>query len=302
MSEAARQDRKPVHGVLLLNKHAGITSQSAVSRVKHLLAASKAGHTGTLDPLAEGLLPVCLGEATKFSQGLLDAHKSYRARVMLGCRTDTGDLEGAVLERRIPEATSEGVAAVLDRFRGEIMQIPPMYSALKRGGRPLYDYAREGQVVERLPRRVYIIRLELEERTDTELQLFVTCSKGTYIRALAEDIGAALGCGACLAALTRVSVGDFSLEGAVTVSELERMSLEDRLRLLLPADALLATLPRVELDEDAASRIRHGQSVRPADGGLAGPVRLYAPRGRFVGVGDAAEDGRIAPRRLLGST
>lgn len=239
----------PVDGVLLLDKPRGITSQTAVSRVKALFGAAKAGHTGTLDPLADGLLPVCLGEATKFAQGLLDADKGYRAVVRLGVTTSTGDLEGEVLAQRSPNTNADAIAGALPQFRGDIMQVPPMYSALKRDGKPLYEYARAGRDVHREPRKIHIGQLALESVDGADLTIFVTCSKGTYVRVLAEDIGNALGCGACLASLTRVAVGDLQLTQAVSLGALGELSPEERVRALLPADALVSALPRVDLDQ-----------------------------------------------------
>jgi tRNA pseudouridine55 synthase len=296
---AERQGRGPVDGVLLFNKPGGITSQAAVSRLKMLLAARKAGHTGTLDPLAHGLLPVCFGEATKFSQLLLDADKSYLAVIRLGTRTTTGDLEGAVIERRAPSADEALVRSVLKRFEGELMQMPPMFSALKRDGRPLYEYARAGQEVSREPRRIHVRRLTLERYSDEDLFISVTCTKGTYIRVLAEDIGRALECGACLAALTRTAVGAFRLADAVTFEQLERMALDDRQALLLPVDALVGVLPRLDLNASDATRIASGQALdQPQAAGL-GLTRLYGPRSEFLGVADAGECGRVIAKRLM---
>ncbi len=288
-----------VNGVLLLDKAGGITSQAAVSRVRILLSARKAGHTGTLDPLADGLLPVCFGEATKFSQLLLDADKEYRAVVRLGLRTTTGDLEGAVVARSACEVDVELIRDVLPRFEGEITQVPPMYSALKRDGRPLYAYARAGEELPREPRRVRIRQLEMQRYDGSDLTISVTCSKGTYIRVLAEDIGRALGCGACLAALTRTAVGGFRLAGALKVEELESMPLEERRRRLLPVDALVSTLPRIDLDAAAVALVKCGQPFdRPAGAGL-GLSRLYGPGAEFLGVADAQATGMVVARRLM---
>lgn len=297
MSRRRRGNR--VDGVLLLAKPRGISSQTAVSRVKRLFQAAKAGHTGTLDPLAEGLLPVCLGEATKFSQGLLDADKGYRAVVRLGVRTTTGDLEGAVVEERPVTDEPERLTAVLAKFRGAVSQIPPMYSALKRDGRPLYDYARAGEEVERAPRQVRILELTLTRSELPDLTLEVRCSKGTYIRVLAEDIGAALGCGAALAALTRTAVGRFGVESAVSFDGLEAVGEDERHRFLLPVDALVAEFPRLDLGAADAARLGRGQPIparMPVPPGLA---RAYDAAGRFMGMVEVDADGHIAVRRLV---
>lgn len=298
---ARRRRGRPIDGVLLLNKPRGITSQTAVTRVKALFGAAKAGHTGTLDPLADGLLPVCLGEATKFSQGLLEADKGYRAVVRLGVTTATGDLEGEILEQREAAVTADLVTAVLAGFRGEIVQTPPMYSALKRDGKPLYAYARAGVEVERVPRRVTIHRLDFEALEGVDLQIRVDCSKGTYIRVLAEDIGRALGCGACLASLTRVAVGGLTLAGSMTFDALEAMDGYAQLQALLPADALVAGLPRVDLAPGEAARLIKGQPAVGSTPGLCGLVRAYAPGGAFLGLAEAHPEGRLVARRLVSS-
>jgi tRNA pseudouridine55 synthase len=290
--------RRAVDGVLLLDKPLGITSQGAVTRVKHLFGAAKAGHTGTLDPMATGLLPVALGEATKFSHALLDADKTYRARVRLGLVTTTGDLEGEVISRQAVAVDRPRVEAVLGRFRGAITQIPPMYSALKHGGKALYTYARAGVEVPRQPRQVTIGALELERAEGDELMVDVTCSKGTYIRVLAEDIGKALGCGACLSALRRTRVGAFVVEDAIGLDRLAGMDGAERALRLLPVDALVAALPRLELDTGQVGAMLHGRAVehtRPP----TGLVRLYDARGAFLGLAEGMPDGRVVPRRLL---
>ena len=284
---------------MLLDKPRGITSQTAVSRVKALFGAAKAGHTGTLDPLADGLLPVCLGEATKFSQGLLDADKAYRAVVRLGIRTTTGDLEGEVLEQRPVTATPEAIRQAAATFEGEILQVPPMYSALKRNGRPLYAYARAGEVVEREPRRVTIRRLAIVAIDLPEVTIDVACSKGTYIRVLAEDLGAALGCGAALAGLTRTAVGDLVLADAIGFSALEATPAEAREECLRPLDALVTALPRLECSAEEARRLSHGQVFRRVGLAGGGSRRAYGPDGTFLGMVEAAEDGRIVPVRLV---
>ena len=291
--------RGALDGVLLLDKPRGITSQAAVTRVKHLLGAAKAGHTGTLDPMATGLLPVAFGEATKFSQAMLEADKGYTAVVRLGVTTTTGDLEGEVTGRAPVTASREQIDSVLPCFRGEIQQIPPMYSALKHAGKPLYAYARAGTDVPRAPRRIHIASLEIEHYAHGELRIEVTCSKGTYIRVLAEDIGAALGCGACLAALTRTKVGPFGLDAAIALDVLSTLSQPERLARLLPVDAMVAELPRLELDRDQATRLLRGQPVVGSPAAAPGLVRIYGPDAAFLGLAEAAQPDRLVARRLV---
>ncbi|MGZ8211070.1 MAG: tRNA pseudouridine(55) synthase TruB [Burkholderiales bacterium] len=291
--------RRALHGVLLLDKPSGITSQTAVSRAKALLGAAKAGHTGTLDPLATGLLPLTFGEATKFSQSLLGADKRYVAHVRLGITTATGDLEGEILERCGTPPDLGRLEEVLAGFRGAIEQVPPMYSALKREGKPLYEYARAGIAVPREPRTVTVRSLELVGATGDELVLDIRCSKGTYVRVLAEDIGKALGCGACLAALRRTEVGPFGIQDAVTLDELGGLPEHERAGRLRPVDALVCDLPRVVLTSDEARRIEHGQPVEWAGSAPAGLVRIYGPAADFLGVAEAAVTGRLEPRRLV---
>ena len=285
-----------VSGVLLLDKPAGPSSNAVLQRAKRLLGAQRAGHTGTLDPRASGLLVVAFGEATKFSGGLLEADKAYRATVKLGERTSTGDAEGAVLSR-LPVAVSESqLRAVLERFRGEIAQTPPMYAAIKRDGVPLYAYARRGETVDRAPRRVAIRRLDLDGFGGYEASLYVECSKGTYIRTLAEDIGEALGCGAHLAALRRVTVGAFALEQAVGLDALEAMSAAERRAALLPPQSLLGSWPRLRLAADLTARFRQGRAV-PTDT-PDGNVAVFGEDEAFLGAGEV-RGGTLQPRRLL---
>jgi len=286
-----------VDGVLLLDKPSGITSNLALQKARRLLNAAKAGHTGTLDPLATGLLPLTLGEATKFSSDLLDADKAYRATLQLGVRTTTADADGEVIETRPVTASRDDIDAVLPRFTGALLQVPPMHSALKRDGRALYEYAREGIEVERAPRQVMIHRLSVVALDDTRLTLDVDCSKGTYVRVLAEEIGAALGCGAHLCALRRTRVGALLLERSVTLEALENMPAAVRHEWLMPVDALLAALPRVELDDATARRFQHGNSIDL--GGVPGRTRVYGPDGRLLGLADLDEQGALNPRRLL---
>jgi tRNA pseudouridine55 synthase len=288
----------PVDGVLLLDKPAGMTSTAALAQARRLLGARKAGHTGTLDPLATGLLPLTFGEATKFSADLLDADKGYEARVRFGVTTSTGDAEGEVTDRRPPQFSRADLEAALSRFTGEILQVPPMHSALKRQGRPLYELARAGRTVEREARAVRIDRIELRALEADEALLAVDCSKGTYVRVLAEDLGALLGCGAHLAGLRRTRVGALGVAQAVTPAQLEALDLPARRARLLPLDALLASLPRVELGSDDAGRFAHGQRL-PLRLAPAARVRVYARDARLLGVASITEDGVLAPQRLV---
>jgi tRNA pseudouridine55 synthase len=291
---------RPLDGVLLLDKPSGITSNAALQKVRHLFRAQKAGHTGTLDPMATGLLPVCLGEATKFSHLLLEADKTYAATILLGVTTRTGDLEGEITARREVRAKREDIEHALKAFVGGILQTPPMYSAIKRGGQPLYKLARAGGEVPRTPRSIVIHSLVLLGFEGDELKLFVSCSKGTYVRVLAEDLGRALGCGACLSGLRREGVGSFRLSpGAVTLEELEQMAPAGRDALLLPQDALVSSLPRLELDSRGALQLSHGQCVINSEIQAVGLARIYGPCGIFLGVAEVMPPGRIVPRRLV---
>jgi len=281
-----------------------MTSNRALQRVKHLFAARKAGHTGSLDPLATGLLPLCFGEATKISGYLLDADKRYRVRCRLGLTTTTADREGEPLERApVPELDDAAVEAVLAKFRGPIAQIPPMYSALKHKGERLYRLARQGVEVERKPREVIIHELTLIAREGDELVLDVHCSKGTYIRTLCEDIGHALGCGAHVTELRRTALGPFVDGSMITLDELleraEGADFDALDALLLPVDAGLAQWPAVELTSDAAFYVRQGQPVFMPQAPSGGWVRLYADDRAFIGMGSVLDDGRVAPKRLL---
>ncbi|MGI4812230.1 MAG: tRNA pseudouridine(55) synthase TruB [Janthinobacterium lividum] len=288
---AQRRPRVALDGVLLLDKPVGLSSNDALMRAKHLLSAAKAGHTGTLDPLASGLLPLCFGEATKFSQDLLDAAKTYEATLRLGQTTNTGDAEGELLSTRPVNVDLAAVNAALGKFLGEIMQVPPMYSALKREGRPLYEYARAGITLEREARRVTIHSLELLEYglpEQPELRLRVACSKGTYVRTLAEDIGEVLGCGAHLTALRRTQVGMLVLDGAPTLTDLQQRVETDgaasaAAHWLLPVDALLSTMAAVLLDDEQMRRFMHGQRLR------------LAPAQTTLETGETREASEITP-------
>jgi tRNA pseudouridine55 synthase len=283
-------------GALLLDKPLGVSSNFALQKAKKIMGARKAGHGGTLDPLASGLLVVVFGEATKFAGPLLDGDKEYLATLQLGVTTATGDAEGDVLERRPIDANDADVQEVLGRFRGEIEQIPPMYSALKRDGVPLYKLARRGEEVERKPRRVSISQLDLRAFHSPLMEIRVRCSKGTYIRTLAQDIGAALGCGAHLAALRRTGSGRFRIDDAAGLEALAAMSPESRLRRLLPLAELLVGLPRAELDAPSAARLRNGQAL-PVAGLALGLCGVYGPDGAVLGLG-RSDGASLHPLRL----
>lgn len=297
--------RRAVNGVLVLDKPRGMSSNQALQKVRWLLNAEKAGHTGSLDPLATGVLPLCFGEATKFSQYLLDADKAYETVAQLGVTTTTGDAEGEVVEQHEVTVGREAVEAVLPRFRGDIEQVPPMYSALKKDGQPLYKLARAGEVVEREARSVTIARLDLLAFESPCATLAVSCSKGTYVRTLVEDIGRELGCGAHVAALRRTQAGPFQLSQSVTLEELEKIHAEggnEALdRFLLPVDAGLEHWPLVQLSEHSAYYWLHGQPVRAPEVPKFGMLRVQDHEGRFIGIGEVVEDGRLAPRRLIRS-
>jgi len=296
--------RDLVDGVLLLDKPVGFSSNDALIKAKRVLNAKKAGHTGTLDPFATGLLPLCFGEATKFSQDLLEADKTYNTTVHLGLNTDTGDTEGLVIQTRAVDVTLEQIEAVLEQFRGPIAQVPPMYSALKRDGKPLYEYARAGITLEREARNVTIHKLELISYDAPFLKLSVKCSKGTYIRVLGQDIGEALGCGAHLNALRRTQVGALTLDGMITLDDL--LAHAAPLGLLAPVDALLASFPAVQLTEELAKRFLQGQrlalgkdaevaSSLPAE---LGRVRVYLGD-KLLGTAHLQEYAVLAPERLI---
>lgn len=301
MSRPPKKPRDLVDGVLLLDKPVGLSSNDALMKAKRVFNAKKAGHTGTLDPFATGLLPLCFGEATKFSQDLLEADKTYEATVHLGIMTTTGDTEGELIEQREVEVTREQVEAALARFRGPIFQVPPMYSALKRDGKALYEYAREGITLEREARPVTIHALSLVEYTAPLLKILVTCSKGTYVRVLGEDIGAALGCGAHLNALRRVQVGALSTERMISLEDLQAHA--DPLSLLAPVDALLSSFPSVELTAELAKRFLNGQRLALGKESVSVPselgrVRVYH-EGKLLGTAQLQEYAILAPERLI---
>ena len=285
--------------MLLFDKPLELSSNVAMQKVRWLFGAEKAGHTGTLDPLATGLLPICFGEATKYTVALLDADKGYRATIRLGQKTTTGDAEGEVIETRSVAVNEAQVLAVLANFMGESQQLPPMHSAIKHQGKPLYEYIRKGETVERELRRIVIRELKLERLQGEELEFSVICSKGTYVRTLAEDIGEALGCGGHLIALRRTSIGEFGLKEAHTLAQLEAMEPAERDACLLSLDRLVLNLPYLELDSVQATRLARGQRLGLTDSHPDGKRRLYT-EGRFIGLGELVE-GRLSPSRLLSS-
>lgn len=304
-TQMKKSPRVPVHGVLLLDKPVGWSSNDALIKAKRLLNAMKAGHTGTLDPFATGLLPLCFGEATKFSQDLLEADKTYQTVVHLGITTNTGDTEGEVIATLPVTVNEEQIRAVLRKFTGDILQVPPMYSALKRDGKPLYEYARAGITLEREARPVTIHVLEFVSYAAPFLTLNVRCSKGTYIRVLGEDIGAALGCGAHLNALRRTHVGHLILENTVTLDALMAMNEQERSTLLAPVDALLTSFPPVLLTDELAKRFLQGQRLALAKEAVKlpetlGRVRVYRESNQqLLGSAQLQEYGILAPERLI---
>lgn len=304
MTQPGKRKRVPVHGVLLLDKPAGMSSTQALAKAKWLLNAQKAGHTGTLDPFATGLLPLCFGEATKFAQDLLDADKTYETLVHLGITTSAGDTEGEVLERRPVDVTLAQIESILQKFRGPITQVPPMHSALKRDGKPLYEYARAGITLEREARGVTIHKLELLAYDAPMLRLRVACSKGTYIRVLGEDIGAALGCGAHLSTLRRIEIGALDISSALTLDQLAEHPDAERNSCLQPVDSLLSSFPALVLDEALAHRFRQGQRISLSRAGVAAPcasgrVRVYQAPYCLLGTALLSEGDVLSPERLL---
>lgn len=297
-AQRPRIPRRALHGVFLLDKPLGLSSNDAMQKVKRMLRAEKAGHTGTLDPLATGLLPICLGAATKFSQLNLEADKAYVATLKLGEKTTTGDREGEVIARRVVDFDAAQLALALQSLRGEIDQIPPMHSALKVDGKALYELARQGKEVERAARRVSIHALDLLSHEGDIMQIAVRCSKGTYIRTLAEDLGERLGCGAHLSALRRTASGPLNLQQALTLEQLEAMSDEQRLQRLLPPDLLLADCPQIRLPADEAGKLLAGMRRRVAHA-PAERVRAFGPEAlAFLGSARVVA-GELIPERLL---
>ncbi len=294
---AARRARI-VEGVILLDKPPGMSSNAALQAVRRLFGGVKAGHTGTLDPLATGLLPMCLGAATKFAGGLLDTDKTYRALIRLGVATTTGDAEGEPVFHGSLEGCLERVPETLGAFIGEIDQVPPMFSAVKHRGRALYSYARAGQAVERHARRVTVYALELLSASGEDVLVRVHCSKGTYIRTLAHDIGQRLGCGAHVQALRRTGIGQLKIDEAVGLDALAALPEADREKCLLSSDVLLAGLPAVVLDRARADALLQGRPVAIVEPQPAGSVRLYGEDGLFLGLGTQGGDGLLCPKRM----
>ena len=302
-----------VSGVLLIDKPQGMTSQQVVSKVKYLLKSDvhdskKAGHTGTLDPMATGLLPICLGEATKFSHYQLDAIKSYQAIIKLGEQTDTGDAEGQIIATSpVPHVTQAMLQSVTEQFLGEIMQVPPMYSALKKDGKKLYELAREGIEVERAARPLTIYQLSLTPLSAQQLQLTVTCSKGTYVRVLAEDIAKALGTVGHLTALRRIQTGDFEIANAITLADFAALDVAARFDKLLAVDACVHSLPSLVLDDNQSKRIRQGQRLNVKTTMLTQQLnltfnqtfRLFDDHEQFLGTGLLEPNGRLQPMKLV---
>lgn len=309
MSRPRRRGRD-IHGVLLLDKPQGLSSNDALQKVKRIYNANRAGHTGALDPLATGMLPICLGEATKFSQYLLDSDKRYRVIARLGQRTDTSDAEGQVVEERPVSFSAEQLATALDAFRGETQQIPSMYSALKYQGRPLYEYARQGISVPREARSIVVYELLFLRHEGNELELEIHCSKGTYIRTIIDDLGEKLGCGAHVTFLRRLAVSDYPVERMVTLEQLNDLLAEAEAQdiapaarldpLLMPMDSPAADFPVVNLLAEVAVYFKNGQPVRVAGAPQEGLVRVTeGDEQKFIGMAEIIDDGRVAPRRLV---
>ncbi|MCR9279294.1 MAG: tRNA pseudouridine(55) synthase TruB [Pseudomonadaceae bacterium] len=298
-----RRKGRPVNGLLVVDKPKGMSSNDAVQRAKRLFGAAKVGHTGSLDPLATGVLPLCFGEATKFSQYLLSSEKTYWVRIRLGERTDTSDSEGEIIATRPTDGvTSDDVERELDAFRGDIMQVPSMYSALKHNGQPLYKLARQGIEVEREARAISVYRNDLLSHSGDDIELHIHCSKGTYVRTIADDLGEALGCGAHVTELRRLGAGPFTEEDLITFEDLEAEREKGSLdHLLQPVRNAVRQWPAVELDESSTFYVRQGQPVLVPKAPSEGWVQLLAEDAgnSFLGVGEVLDDGRIAPRRLV---
>lgn len=287
-----------IHGILLLDKRLGVSSNKALQEVRRLFNANKAGHTGSLDPLATGLLPLCFGEATKVSALMLDDDKRYQVEIQLGVLTDTGDAEGQVLENKaVPELSEALLKPCLEAFTGEIDQVPPMYSALKHQGKKLYELAREGITVERKARQITIFEIKLLSFSKDKITLEVLCSKGTYIRSLAEDIGQHLGTVATVTALRRLQAGQFNIEDSYTLEQLTAMDADELKNCLLAVDKPLEFIPKIELSEPQRAAIQYGQTII-TEYSLSGRVRMYNQQ-NFLGLGEIALDGKLAPKKLF---
>ena len=303
MSRQRRRRVRNISGIVVLDKANGLSSNAALQEVKRLYEANKAGHAGSLDPLATGVLPVCLGEATKVSQFLLDSDKRYRARIKLGIRTDTGDSEGSIIERNEGISVSrKAVERALTKFKGEVEQVPPMHSAIKMNGVPLYKLARKGITVEREPRLVTLYQICLVEFVHSELELEISCSKGTYIRTIADDLGQELGCGAHVIELRRTQAGVFTEKDSISSEELalekENRGLDKIDQFLIPMDRAIQDLPEVNLPSITASHVKNGQAVLVRHLPKNGLVRMYEDE-QFIGIGSIDDDGKVAPRRLI---
>ena len=303
MSRQRRRRVRNINGIVVLDKANGLSSNAALQEVKRLYEANKAGHAGSLDPLATGVLPVCLGEATKVSQFLLDSDKRYRVRIKLGIRTDTGDSEGSIIERNEGISVSrKAIERALTKFKGEVEQVPPMHSAIKMNGVPLYKLARKGIAVEREPRLVTLYQICLVEFVNSELELEISCSKGTYIRTIADDLGQELGCGAHVIELRRTQAGVFTEKDSISAEELalekEDRGLDKIDQFLIPMDRAIQNLPEVNLPSITASHVKNGQAVLVRHLPKNGLVRMYEDE-QFIGIGSIDDDGKVAPRRLI---
>ncbi|HAD71535.1 MAG TPA: tRNA pseudouridine(55) synthase TruB [Gammaproteobacteria bacterium] len=303
MSRQRRRRVRNINGIVVLDKANGLSSNAALQEVKRLYEANKAGHAGSLDPLATGVLPVCLGEATKVSQFLLDSDKRYRARIKLGIRTDTGDSEGSIIERNEGISVSrKAIERALTKFKGEVEQVPPMHSAIKMNGVPLYKLARKGITVEREPRLVTLYQICLVEFVNSELELEISCSKGTYIRTIADDLGQELGCGAHVIELRRTQAGVFTEKDSISSEELalekENRGLDKIDQFLIPMDRAIQDLPEVNLPSITASHVKNGQAVLVRHLPKNGLVRMYEDE-QFIGIGSIDDDGKVAPKRLI---
>lgn len=303
MSRQRRRRVRNISGIVVLDKANGLSSNAALQEVKRLYEANKAGHAGSLDPLATGVLPVCLGEATKVSQFLLDSDKRYRTRIKLGIRTDTGDSEGSIIERNEGISISrKAIERALTKFKGEVEQVPPMHSAIKMNGVPLYKLARKGITVEREPRLVTLYQICLVEFVNSELELEISCSKGTYIRTIADDLGQELGCGAHVIELRRTQAGVFTEKDSISAEELvlekENRGLDKIDQFLIPMDRAIQDLPEVNLPSITASHVKNGQAVLVRHLPKNGLVRMYEDE-QFIGIGSIDDDGKVAPRRLI---
>lgn len=289
--------KRNIHGVLLLDKPIGMSSNRALQMVKHLIGAKKAGHTGSLDPLATGLLPVCLGQATKVSEYLLNSHKKYTTTIKLGETTDTLDSEGEVLETKPVNVSEEQLAAALCKFRGEIEQIPPMYSALKKDGQPLYKLARKGQTIERKARQMTVFDLQAERLSENRVELKVHCSSGFYIRTLADDLGQELGCGAHVVALRRTAIKSIAVEEAVTLDALQQMS--DIMPVVQPIDCLIPDFPVLKLDQTQLRELEFGRRVTAGELNEQGLCRFVRPDGSLFGVGEITAGKQLKTHKMF---